>query len=220
MRAEGALRAASAAYTARHGSAHLRRASGARTGPRWSVPRRLAGVALTAALLVAGVVALRSQALAAGTPVTLGTPAPAGSSGATPGTVVVHIVGAVAAPGVVRLAAGSRLLDAVAAAGGSSPEADLSAVNLARLLVDGEQVEIPVLGRPTPSGSVAEPATGDGLLDLNDASLGELDELPGVGPVIAQRIIDRRPFTSVDELDEVSGIGPALLERLRPKVKV
>lgn len=219
-RVEGALRAAATGYAAHHGMAHLQRPHSSRRGPRWSVPRRLAGVALVAVLLTAGVVALRSQALAAGTPVTLGTPVPAGSAAAPGATVVVHVVGAVASPGVVRLAAGARLLDAVAAAGGSTPDADLSAVNLARPLVDGEQVVVPVLGQPVPSQATTAPTAGDDLVDLNAASLAELDELPGVGPVIAQRIIDRRPFTTIDELDEVSGIGPALLERLRPKVRV
>ncbi|MBU4215833.1 MAG: ComEA family DNA-binding protein [Actinobacteria bacterium] len=214
------MRAASTAYAARHGTEHLRRATGARSGPRWSVPRALAGVALSVVLLVAGVVALRSQALAAGTPVTLGTPAPAGTTAATAGVVVVHVVGAVAAPGVVRLAAGARLLDAVAAAGGSAPDADLSAVNLARVLVDGEQVVVPVLGQQTSPAATGAAVPGDDRLDLNSASLAQLDELPGVGPVLAQRIVDRRPFTAVDELDEVSGIGSALLERLRPKVRV
>jgi competence protein ComEA len=131
---------------------------------------------------------------------------------------VVHVVGAVAAPGVVRLPFGARVVDALSAAGGAAPDADLARVNLARVLVDGEQIQVPRPGDPAPEAPTAGAAPGDGTLDLNTASLAQLDGLPGVGPVLAQRIVDRRPFASVDELDEVSGIGQALLERLRPLV--
>ncbi|HEY0119710.1 MAG TPA: ComEA family DNA-binding protein [Cellulomonas sp.] len=144
------------------------------------------------------------------------TPAP------SPPAVLVHVVGAVAVPGVVGLPAGSRVVDAIAAAGGAAGDADLSGLNLARVLVDGEQVAVPRPGDP-PSAATPDPP-GDGaagrLVDLNTASLAQLVELPGVGPVLAQRIVDRRPFRSVDELDEVSGVGPTLLERLRPLVRV
>ncbi|MBN9374743.1 MAG: helix-hairpin-helix domain-containing protein, partial [Cellulomonas sp.] len=90
----------------------------------------------------------------------------------------------------------------------------------ARPLVDGEQVVVPRPGDPdaAPEGT---PTCGPaGPLDLNTATPAQLDELPGVGPVLAQRIVARRPFRSVDELDEVSGVGPTLLERLRPLVRV
>lgn len=213
-----ALRTAAAAYTARHGTVAARRPSGAGR-PRWHVPRRLAGAALTVVLLVTGIVALRSQGLAAGTPVTLGTPSPVGTGSVVPGVVVVHVVGAVATPGVVRLPAGARVLDALAAAGGSTPDADLSAVNLARELEDGEQVAVPRPGEvPAASGASA---TDDGaLVDVNTATPAQLDALPGVGPVLAQRIVDGRPYRTVEDLDGVEGIGPSLLDKLRSKVRV
>lgn len=167
--------------------------------------------------------------------------AAADQSGQAPaGTVVVHVTGAVEAPGIVRLPAGSRIDDAVRAAGGARPDADLSAVNLARPLGDGEQVHVPVPGEspPAPAGSssggvspqaggagpAASDAAGGGLVDLNTAGVAELDALPGVGPAIAQRIVDHRdlngPFASVDDLEQVSGIGPATLEKIRPLATV
>jgi len=199
---------------------------------RWAVSWRAAGTAALAVSLVVGAVVLRSVALTPGSAVELPEPAPLATAGsgatdaprptasAGPGLVVVHVVGAVAGPGVVRLPVGSRVLDAVAAAGGATGDADLARLNLARPLVDGEQVVVPRPGDPdaapegTPAGGPAGP------LDLNTATPAQLDELPGVGPVLAQRIVARRPFRSVDELDEVSGVGPTLLERLRPLVRV
>ncbi len=138
--------------------------------------------------------------------------------------VVVHVVGQVASPGVVRLPVGSRVTDAIDAAGGATADADLSVVNLARVLVDGEQVLV-----PRPGGSPVVPGQGaagaaDAPLDLNAATLADLDALPGIGPVLAQRILDWRTahgrFTDVEELAEVSGIGPSVLSRLRDQVRV
>lgn len=201
---------------------------------RWTVSWRVAGTAALAVALVVGAVVLRSVALTPGAAVELPDPAPLGTvtaadddpTGAgpapSPAAVLVHVVGAVAAPGVVRLPIGSRVVDAVAAAGGATGDADLSGLNLARQLADGEQVVVPRPGEVAPAGA-ENPATGSGtdhLVDLNAASSAQLEELPGVGPVLAQRIVDRRPFTSVDELDEVPGVGPTLLERLRPLVRV
>ncbi|MBO1750715.1 ComEA family DNA-binding protein [Actinotalea sp. BY-33] len=150
--------------------------------------------------------------------------------------VVVHVAGQVAAPGIVELSEGARVADAITAVGGATPGAELAAVNLAQVLVDGEQVYVPdateAAALPPPAGpdagpgttSAAGPAGGGGVLvDLNTAGAAELEELPGIGPVLAQRIVDHRsrgPFTSVEELQEVTGIGPALLAGLRDLVRV
>jgi competence protein ComEA len=163
-------------------------------------------------------------------------PAPAGSpagsptgspaADATTGTVVVSVVGQVAAPGLVTLPAGSRVADALAAAGGLLPEADPASVNGAAVLSDGAQIAVGVPGAAPPSvgGATSPGAPAGGLLDLNAATAAELDALPGIGPVLAQRIVDHRtahgPFTSVDQLDDVSGIGPAIFADLAQRVRV
>jgi competence protein ComEA len=167
--------------------------------------------------------------------------------------VVVHVVGQVVRPGVVTLPAGSRVEDAVRAAGGATGRADTAALNLARVLVDGEQVWVPRPGETPPVAAGAGPGVGGAgaggagagggrtggagagslgagggggaggaPVSINTADLAALDTLPGVGPVLAQRIVDWRTehgrFTTVDELGEVSGIGEKLLAQLRPKV--
>ena len=145
--------------------------------------------------------------------------------------VVVHVVGQVRKPGVVRLVAGARVQQALSAAGGALRTADLDRVNLARLVVDGEQILVPRPGEAVASRGEAAPGGGTSggsatgaVVDLNTATLTELDSLPGVGPVLAQRILDWRAengrFSSIDELGEVSGIGDAVLTRLRPRVRV
>jgi competence protein ComEA len=172
-----------------------------------------------------------------------GSPAGAGSASGTASlapaavtddrSVVVHVVGQVARPGIVRLPAGSRVVDAVTSAGGSTRSADTSRVNLARVVVDGEQIYVPTVGEPSgpaASGGVAGsgagggPAATTGAVNLNTADESALDALPGVGPVLAQRILAWREqhgtFSSVDELTEVQGIGDKLLESLRPLVTV
>jgi competence protein ComEA len=143
---------------------------------------------------------------------------------AAAGRVAVHVAGRVRHPGLVRLAAGSRVLDAVRAAGGTAPGADLDAVNLARRLVDGEQIRIPARGQPAmaaPTGTADAAAAGP--LDLNTATAEQLDTLPGVGEVTAGRIVAYRsahPFTSVDQLLEVPGIGQRRFEQLKDLVTV
>ena len=138
---------------------------------------------------------------------------------------LVDVSGAVRRPGVYKLPAGSRINDALLKAGGETEKADLTLVNRAALLTDGQQVLVPekvtaTAAAATSSGGSAPATTAP--VRLNSATLEQLDELPGVGPSTAQRIIDYRtangPFKSVDELDSVSGIGPAKLAELRDLV--
>jgi competence protein ComEA len=153
---------------------------------------------------------------------------PPATTSTTPARVVVHVVGAVRHAGLYRLSQGDRVADAVARAGGATHKADLSLVNLAALVSDGEQVVVPRRGAASAGGGGAAGAgagaTGvaTGPVHLNSATVEQLDTLPGVGPVTAQKIVDYRQkhgaFTSVDELDAVPGIGPARLDELRDLV--
>ena len=137
-------------------------------------------------------------------------------SAASAKALVVDVVGAVRRPGVYRLPAGSRVLAAVARAGGLTPHADLAAVNLAAPLADGEQVVVSARGAGTVAGAPGSPSAP---LSLNSATAEQLDALPGIGPVTAQKIIDYRTqhggFSSVDDLDAISGFGPAKLQNLQ-----
>jgi competence protein ComEA len=156
------------------------------------------------------------------------TPADVGEAASTSTTVVVSVVGLVARPGLVTLPTGSRVADAVTAAGGLLPGADATSVNMAAVVADGQQLAIGVPGAGTGgaqgSGSAPSGTGGAGPVNLNSATAADLDELPGIGPVLAQRIIDYRTqvgrFTSVDQLDDVPGIGPALYGRLSGSVTV
>ncbi len=127
-------------------------------------------------------------------------------------SLVIHVSGAVVRPGLVTVADGARVADAVEGAGGIEGEADLSAVNLARLARDGEHVHVPAIGEAQPDAGGSAPAPGP--VDLNHASATQLQTLPGIGPVLAQRIVDDRdangPFSSVSDLTRVSGVGDAL----------
>jgi competence protein ComEA len=138
---------------------------------------------------------------------------------------VIHVVGAVRRPGLYRLQDGSRIADAVRRAGGATRRADLSLVNLAAPVSDGSQVMVPRRAPPVAAGAApAEPGSvaAAGPVRLNTATVDQLDELPGVGPVTAQKIVDYRTehgaFSSVDDLDAIPGIGPARLEQLRELV--
>jgi competence protein ComEA len=138
---------------------------------------------------------------------------------------VVHVVGAVRRPGLYRLRNGSRIADAVDRAGGATRRADLSLVNLAAPVSDGTQVVVPRRAPPATSGEApgeGSAASPGGPVHLNTATLEQLDGLPGVGPVTAQKIVEYRQqhgaFSSVDDLDAIPGIGPARLEQLRELV--
>ena len=136
--------------------------------------------------------------------------------------VVVYVSGAVVSPGVLTLPATSRVIDAITAAGGATPEADLESINLARILVDGEQIRVGVVGESPPSASAGTGTDTQACVRLATATETELQTLPGIGPALAQRIISYRSthprLTSVDELDDVPGIGPSLIEKIRPGV--
>jgi competence protein ComEA len=165
-----------------------------------------------------------------------GSPAPsslassslASTSPSSVGEVVVHVAGDVRKPGLQHLPVGSRVADAIRAAGGVSNSKAENSVNLARLLIDGEQIMVGVGAQQASSGQQYSAGQGSGStsgkVSLNSASQQQLETLPGVGPSLAQRILEYRAANgalhSVDELDEVSGIGPATLARLRPLIQL
>lgn len=172
-------------------------------------------------------------------------PAPGESAkqdeGETPGSVIVHVAGAVRRAGIVELPRGSRLHQAIEAAGGSAPDADSDQLNLAAVLEDGQKVLVPRKGETLPSGDAPAggtgntgggdgqagadgPSTSAGKVNLNTAGVEQLATLPRVGPVLAQRIVDWRAehgnFRRVEELDAVDGVGPKMLAALLPLVRV
>lgn len=188
------------------------------------------GVAVVAGLLNSGggVRPISAPAPTSGAAIT---PAPTPSAAST----VVHVVGQVRRPGVYELAAGSRVMDAVGAAGGFTSAADQGALNLARAVTDGEQVYVPKPGEtpPVAAGSGGSgggtsgnaPGSGQGAkIDLNAATLDQLETLPRIGPSLAQRIIDWRTqngrFASVDDLKNVAGIGDKIFADLSGLVSV
>jgi len=193
-------------------------------------PGRHGLLALVAVAVVAAVVATGLYLRARPQPVPAPARVAAGHSLLTPSPtpvaeVVVDVAGKVRRPGIVTLPAGSRVVDALQAAGGPRRGVDLSALNLARPLVDGEQV---LVGVPQPSGVAAPAASAPGaaattrMVNLNTATEPELESLPGVGPVTAGAILKWRsehgPFTAVDQLLDVSGIGDATLAEIAPFV--
>lgn len=224
-----------------------------RSGPEKANVRVLAVIAVIAALVAGGYLWLArprpdpapSTADAAATEVPAGAPSPASPSGPSPGAVpagaanpaavVVHVLGKVKHPGVVTLPSGSRVEEAIKAAGGVRPGAGTGTLNLARKLVDGEQIPVgvrlpspaprmPPPGQPPPGQPPPGSAAPGTPVDLNAATAEQLDQLPGVGPVLAQRIVDYRTqhggFRSVDQLQDVDGIGARRFADLRPMVRV
>jgi competence protein ComEA len=220
--------------------------AGLRLGPGDAVAVALLAAAAVAGLGLLWFLARPGPATSAGGAAPPSAPAfelPSQQPGPTPGPseLVVHVAGLVAAPGVHRLPAGARVGDALAAAGGAAGGAALDGLNLARPLVDGEQIVVgaPAAGPPAAgptaagTGPGSGPAAGgaaegavrpDGRLDLNLATLEDLDELPGVGPVLAERIVSHREsigrFSEVGELRDVSGIGEKTFQDLAELVTV
>ncbi len=179
--------------------------------------RRVLAVGLVAlvVLIVAGKVLLRPARPAVPPPVRIAAPIARASAP----RLFVNVVGAVRRPGLYRLKDGSRVADAVIRAGGPTPKAQIELLNLAARIADGEQIVVPRRGPANPSAAPSGGAVATGPVHLNSATLEQLDGLPGVGPVTAQKILDYRQqhgaFGSVDELDAIVGIGPARLEQLR-----
>lgn len=189
-------------------------------------PRRLrlgVGAAIVLALVVlsaaVGLGLMRGQA-APTESVPLATDAAV--SGGSSGELYVHVLGAVEHPGLYVLDLDSRLVDAVAAAGGTTDDADLTAINLARVLADGEQIIVPTVGANADGPGAAAPS--DDRVDLNTADQAALETLPRIGPALAERIIAWRDengrFQSVDDLLAVPGIGEKLLAGIRDGVRV
>ncbi|WP_181958599.1 ComEA family DNA-binding protein [Nonomuraea diastatica] len=175
------------------------------------------------AIAVAAFIVWRSQPSPAPLPPPTPVSSPAPSTTPTAPKVTVHVAGKIRRPGVYLLPSGARVTDAVTAAGGVSRGASTDALNLARRLIDGEQI---VVGAPPGTVPQGSPITGPagGLIDLNTATPDQLEELPGVGEVLAARIAEFRTthggFTSIDQLREVSGIGPRTFDGIKPKVRV
>ncbi|MFF2296250.1 helix-hairpin-helix domain-containing protein [Arthrobacter sp. NPDC058127] len=149
---------------------------------------------------------------------------------------IVHVAGAVKNPGIVRVPAGARVFDAIAAAGGADPTAELDSLNLAAVVEDSAKIHVPRIGEAAPSqlagpvggaptaGGTGAGTSAGGKVNLNTATAEELDTLPKVGPVLAKRIVEWRqqhgPFASVEDLDAVDGVGPKMMESLLPLVTV
>ena len=183
--------------------------------------------------IITGIVALwlnrpRPQPIAIHPPPTAA-PVPAAQATPTPGPIVVFVSGAVQQPGLYTLPPDARVGDALSAAGGFNDAANVNAVNQATRLWDGAQIHVPALSESSaenpPAGvsGATRSATvgidvGATLINVNTATVEQLDGLPGIGPEKAQAIIDHRPFTSIDDLDRVPGIGPATIQKFRELV--
>jgi competence protein ComEA len=183
--------------------------------------------AVAVALLLVGARAIRAEGSSGPAGSSYSSTASSGSEGVSlqsgHGDVVVDVAGAVRNPGVYRLPAGARVVDAIARAGGAGPGAALEAINRAARLADGQQVVVPEAGpgggAPVAAGAGAE----EGPISLGSATVAQLDTIDGIGPVTAQKIVEYRDqhggLASVDQLDQVSGIGPATMESLRARLQ-
>ena len=195
-------------------------------------PREALALGVACLAIVAGAAFAYARSLPSGAARPLATPvaAPSSTASAAGGGLVVDVEGAVRSPGVYTLPAGSRVIDALRAAGGAGPGADVRSINLARPIGDGERVYIPRKGEaPAPdaaggSGGGSSGGGGDGKVNLNTASESELESLPGIGQVLAQRIVDYRtqhgPYRDVKDLLKVEGIGQKKFDSLKDYVTV
>jgi len=146
-------------------------------------------------------------------------PTPAPTATPTPAPLRIYVSGAVRQPDVYLLPPGSIVKDAILAAAGPTEDADCDRINQARSLQDGEHVHVPRLGEtPPPTAPAASRAGQIGPVNLNTATVEQLESLPGIGPALARGIVDGRPYHTIEDLLDVSGIGPATLEKLRPLV--
>lgn len=146
-------------------------------------------------------------------------PTPAPTATLTPAPLRVYVSGAVRRPDVYALPPGSIVKDAILAAGGPTEDADCNHINQARRLEDGEHVYVPRVGEtPPPPLQTVSPVRSVGLVNVNTATPAQLESLPGIGPALAQRIVEGRPYHTIEDLLDVPGIGPATLEKLRPLV--
>jgi competence protein ComEA len=196
--------------------------------------RELAGLAVIAVLVVAGaafwyVRSLPSRVEISSTGARPATERASPEPAPSPVLLLVHVAGWVNKPGVYELHEGQRVIDAIQAAGGAKNGADLTTINLAALLTDAQQIVVARRGAAGPGAPLGGATTGSGagsteLININTATLDQLETLPGIGEVLAQRIVDYReengPFGSVEDLLEVSGIGDATLADLKPQITV
>jgi competence protein ComEA len=196
--------------------------------------RELAGLLIVAVLIVGGAALWYVRSLPSAVSIEASTErqsptGPAATASPSPVPIIVDVTGWVRRPGVYEFRQGDRVIDAVRMAGGGKPGADLTSINLAALLTDGQQILVPRKGKGGVGAGVAGgsgvPGSGtEVLINLNTATLDQLETLPGIGPSLGQRILDYRqehgPFRSVEDLLNVSGIGEKRLADLRSKVTV
>jgi len=193
--------------------------------PELSRSQVVAYGAVALALLLVGARAIRSEGGAGPAPAAAAGPA-AGSAelslSSSGGDVVVDVAGAVRRPGVYRLPAGARVVDAISRAGGATGKALLEGINRAARLADGQQVVVPERG-PAAAAATLGATSEDGPISLGSATAEQLETIDGIGPVTAAKIVEYRDqhggLSSVDQLDQVSGIGPATMESLRSRLQ-